>query len=226
MNMNYQATINDTVFNGLTINTGDGNLFCYTQILQDILERFNHMTQKHNKVLFIRFDLHFPVEYQSNGGNDEVSLLFKLLKENILRHGIDIQYVWVREQNNNKDMPHYHGILLLNGNKIQHYFPILEKVAEIWGRIIGSFTGGYVNYCNHDYQGQSSDNGIMIRRPSSLALGGELLKQQQEFNQSYQHCFAWASYLAKVNQKSCTPFGIRRFNSSRIPKPTLPVIII
>lgn len=214
---NYQVTTNNSVFNGLTINTGDGNLFCYTQILQDIFERFNHMTQKHNKVLFIRFDLHFPVDYHSNGGNDEVSLLFKLFKENLLRHCIDIQYVWVREQNTISEKPHYHGILLLNGNKVQNYFPILEKVSKTWGMVLRQNAVGCVNYCNN-YNGVPVDNGIMIRRPSSLVVGDELLRQQYEFNQAYQHCFAWASYLAKVNQKSSTPFGIRRFNSSRIPK--------
>lgn len=214
--MDYQATTNEATYQGLTINTGNGDFYCFTQILQDIFERFNYMTQKHNKVLFIRFDLHFPVGYIHDGGNTEVSLLFKLLKESLLRRGIDTQYVWVREQNFQNEVPHYHAILLLNGNKVQNYFPILAKVTKTWGRILGQNALGCVNYCNN-CNGVPVDNGIMIRRPSSLAVGDELLRQQQEYTFLYQHCFSWASYLAKINQKSFTPYGVRRFNSSRIP---------
>lgn len=217
--MKYYQTTNQDCFSGLSINNGCfGNLSCYSVILQDILYRFRLMTERHNKVLFVRFDLHFPDGHICEGFNQELSDFFKLFKEYYTRKGIDTHYIWVREQSKKNHRPHYHCVVLFDGNKIQKYYPVLEKAAEIWARVIGADGDGLVNFCNKDYDGRKVENGIMIYRPSSLATGERLYVQQRRYEEDYDKCFRWASYLAKVNQKKDTPFSARRYGVSRISK--------
>ncbi len=215
--MKYYQTTNQAYFNDLPINNGCfSNLECYSAILQDILNRFRLMTMRHNKVLFVRFDLHFPYGYECEGFNQELSEFFKLFKEFYTRKGIDTHYIWVREQSNSNNLPHYHCVVLFDGNKIQKYYPVLEKVVDIWARVIGADGNGLVNFCNKDYNGWKVENGIIIYRPSSLATGERLYEQKRRYAEDFEKCFKWASYLAKVNQKQDTPFSARRFGVSRI----------
>ncbi len=215
--MNYQSTTNESYFKGLPVNNGKScNLYNYEIILHKIKDTFDYMISKHNKVLFIRFDLHFPYGYQGDGTNKELSDFLRLFKEYYTRHGIDVHYIWVREQSETKSIPHYHCVVLFDGNKIQKYFSVLERASAVWSRIVGFTAEGLVNYCNRDYNGKRVENGIMIRRPSSIATGERLQELEAEFRSDYEKCFRWASYLAKVNQKSMTPYSVRRFGTSGV----------
>lgn len=217
--MKYRQTTTESNFNGLPINVGSfGNLPSYTDILHHILNHFSAMIWKHNKVLFVRFDLHFPYGYACVANNNEISNFIKLLKEYYTRHDIDSHYLWVREQSSTNNLPHYHIIALFDGNKIQKYYPVVERAGLIWSRIVRSDERGLVNYCDKDYQGIKVENGIMIRRPSSLSEGERLAEQQRKYEEDFNRCFKWASYLAKINQKQNIPSAVRRFGSSNIPK--------
>ena len=213
--MNYQTTTNAPDYRSFPINTGiNGKYYCFDIMLQKLLDGMRAMTQKHNKVLFIRFDLRFPQDYSIDVSNDKASHLFKILTERFDYRGIELLFGWVREQSREKHQ-HYHCILLLDGNKVQNYFPILEEVSRIWGYVLQCDPAGLVDYCNHDRNGTPVKNGIMIRRPSSKAVGEELARQQQKYNEDFARCFEWASYLAKVHQKANTPRGSRRFGFSQ-----------
>ncbi len=216
--MKYRQTTNEPDFNGLPINIGTyGKLECYTDVLHHILNRFSIMTWKHNKTLFVRFDTHFPYGYTCVGCNQEISDFVKLFKEYYSRHRIDCHYIWVREQSATNKLPHYHFVTLFDGNKIQKYYPVVERAADIWSRVVSSNEAGLVNYCDKDYENKKVENGIMIRRPSSLATGEKLHEEQIKYEEDFNRCFRWASYLAKVNQKQNTPPSVRRFGSSKIP---------
>ncbi|TWI61442.1 uncharacterized protein DUF3296 [Desulfobotulus alkaliphilus] len=198
-------------YHGHPVNNGStGTLATYPDLLEKTLHLMTHMTNKHNKVLFVRLDLHFPYASPDLDTTDNYALsaFLKLLKEYYTYHKIELHYIWVREQAALTQHPHYHCVFLLNGNRIQHAYSLLERATTIWHRVVGG-SAGLVHYCT------SGTNGIMIRRPSSLATGDTLAGQQAEYEQTFNHCFEWASYLAKVNQKQYTPGGVRRFGVSR-----------
>ncbi len=216
--INYHSRINTPVFMDLPINTGSGGqFFCYDIMLKKIYDLMTAMVSRHNKVLFIRFDLRFPKNYSTDISNDKVSLLVKNLKEFYTYHAIDIQSAWVREQSREKHQ-HYHCLVLMDGNKVQRYHPVLSHVSGVWGRILQCDPVGLVDYCNHDRSGNPVQNGIMIRRPSSKAVGEKLEKQTQQFQEDFARAFQWASYLCKENQKMNTPPNMRRFGVSQLTK--------
>lgn len=213
INMNGNGRIsNDNMYYNHPVNTGtDGNLNNKPDILKSIKEQMVVMCNKHNKVLFIRFDLRYPSGYGAiHGSSEHVSELFKRLVEKYQRLKIDTRYIWAREQKIVQNAQHYHCVLLMDGNKTYSYFYILQVVTEIWGRILGCDGRGLVDYCDRQC------NGIIIRRPSSKATGEDLMFQREEYNANFNRCFKWASYLAKDNQKAYTPYSMRSYGASRI----------
>ncbi|WP_179953451.1 YagK/YfjJ domain-containing protein [Desulfobotulus mexicanus] len=193
------------------INNGrHGTLATYPDLLKKILGVMTHMTTSHNKVLFVRMDLHYPHSteaQQGTIGNEALSKFLKLFKEHYTYNKIEMHYIWVREQSP-YSLPHYHCVFLLNGNKIQNTYGLMERANLLWHKIVGG-SGGLVHYCH-----SHTPNGIMIRRPSSTATGDTLAGQQVRYQETFSRCFEWASYLAKANQKQHTPSGVRRFGVS------------
>jgi len=199
--------------NSHPVNNGkQGDLTCNPDILKRTQDTINMMTNKHNKVLFVRFDAHYPSGYTKEPSSSHISDTFKRLSEDYQRKGIDTSYVWAREQPQEELPQHYHCALMLDGNKVQSHMPVVQKAEVVWGNTIESDSKGLVDYCNR--QG----NGIMIRRPSSEATGEKLLEQQQSYQEKLDQCHQWASYLAKENQKEGVPSNMRTFGSSRISK--------
>lgn len=221
--MNYLSTTNAAEFGNLQINTGEnGKFFCYTKMLEKLEIIFFRMIQRHNKVLFIRFDLRFPDDYSMDNSNDKVSRLFKILSENATYKKIDFQFLWAREQSREKHQ-HYHCILLIDGNKVQKYYPVLVFVSKIWGRLVQSDKDGLVHYCDQTRGGKQVKNGIMLRRPSEAADNHNYMIQKDKFFMDFEHAFNWGSYLCKENQKANIPFGMRRFGVSQEQKSPVPL---
>ena len=216
----YYSTTNVSNFEGFPINVGnDGQFLCYDMMLKRVYDLMMGMISRHNKILFIRFDLRFPNDYAPEHSNNAVSLLFKTFKEYYNYYGIDVQFAWFREQSKEKHQ-HYHCIVLMNGNKVLKYFPVLQYISEVWGRILQCDPNGLVDYCEWDRDGNPAQNGIMIRRPSSKALGEDLERQKQQFQKDFGRCFFWASYLCKENQKSNIPFRKKRYGTSQMKNPS------
>lgn len=214
--MNYKSVTSSPEFNGLPINNGNGHYDCYEMILQKIHERLTWMTNKHCRVLFIRFDLRFPRDHKTHGNNDEISRFFKIMKDNARNSGCEFHFVWVREQKDS-DTPHYHCVVLLNGSRVQNYRAFLGEVQRVWGMVLRCFDStGLVWTCEQDYNGNQVKNGIMIERPKQNVHGESFLEQNNLYNEALRACFYWSSYLAKTSQKDNTPFGVRRFNASQL----------
>jgi len=178
---------------------------CYQDILQRILDLLIFYISKHNKVLFIRFDVRFPSEQYNDISNQTFSKFLADFIKLYKRKGLDPVYVWVREQSREKHQ-HYHCILLLDGNKVQSYYHILQQAEDMWNRKCGVIQPGLINYCNKSRSGKFQSNGIMIRR------------NDDNFTDLFSQCFHWASYLAKTSTKNYAPFRTREFGSSRIPQ--------
>lgn len=214
--MHHKSTTNESEFRQLPINNGNnGEYFSYEIILQKIYERMMLMTNRHCRVLFIRFDLRFPINYMSNESNDEISHLFKIMKQNAYSRGIDLHFVWVREQSREKHQ-HYHCVVLLNGSLVGNYRRFLGEVQRVWGHVLNSDATGLVDWCDRDRTGLPVGNGIMIERPQQAATGASFHEQNELYNDTLRRCFKWASYLAKTNQKDNTPYKVRRFNASQL----------
>jgi len=208
--MTFNTITHAQTFNSLPINTGiNGEYSCYTQILEKLYKIMTYMTNKHCRVLFIRFDVRFPQWYRTTGENDEISHLFKMLKENSKNMGIDFQFLWAREQSQEKHQ-HYHCITILDGSRVRSYHRFLSVVTEAWGHVLGCEAVGLVDWCDRD------QNGIRIDRPQAQASPDTHAQQTQAFNQSFSACFYWGSYLAKENQKANTPKGVRRYGASQL----------
>ncbi len=198
--------ISNSNYYGLSIQADESKgQGCYTDILQRILDMLIYYISKHNKLLFIRFDVRFPAEYYNDRSNQIFSEFIADLIKFYKRAGLDPVYIWVREQSCEKHQ-HYHCILLLDGNKIQSYHHVLRQAEAMWNRKLGVEQLGLINFCNKSRYGELQSNGIMLRR------------NDENFSDVFNKCFHWASYLAKTATKDYAPLGIREFGSSRIPK--------
>lgn len=211
-----QKVIYADSYRGYRVNNGQrGEYGNYPCVLDSIHERLSWMTDRHCKVLFIRFDVRFPSWFHTDGGNSEISRLFKTLSERYAYNRTTFHYVWVREQSREKHQ-HYHCIAMLDGNKVQNYRGLHRDVSLIWGNILGSDPTGLIDYCNKDRNGFSVENGIMLRRPSGRVAGENLAEQRAAFEDAYERCIYWGSYLAKENQKMNTPRRMRNYGASAI----------
>ena len=95
-------------------------------------------------------------------------------------HRVDPQILWT-EENNVSSAPHYHFILLVNGNAKNDYKALLRNtVNPLWKKTINSDNDGLVDYCD-----KNGPNGLMITRSSPR-------RSDTDQQMSYQ-----ASYLAK-----------------------------
>lgn len=178
---------------------------CEIDILARIDALLSFMMQKHSKVLFIRFDVRFPryVNFQND------NLLFSEFMANFIKYltrkDLDPEYVWVREQDSSNNQ-HYHCILLLNGHKVQNYYPVLQKADALWSNLLGVPCQGLVHFCDTRPDGSRQKNGLMIRRDKHAQEGLE------------DQCFQWGSYLAKTATKDANLYNTRSVGNSRIPQ--------
>ena len=103
-------------------------------IYKQVLLRFNSQLDIaysiHKRLLIYRFDLHL-----NNPSNDNkiVSRFLNRAKQRLKRnYGLDkIGYLWVREKENAKNQ-HYHLVLLLDGDKINHPSKLTKTLRMMW----------------------------------------------------------------------------------------------
>lgn len=196
----------ENTFNGLSIQADIAKGYaCYVDILQKLYDLIMSYISRHNKVLFVRFDVRFPQSLRPDPSNMTFQRFIADLAKFCSREGYDPDYLWVREGREQCNQ-HYHCLLLLNGNHIQSTFKVVEKAQEVWNRKLKVNYQGLIYDCNRAIKYNRQSNGIMLRRndPNLFA--------------TLAHCFHWASYLAKVNTKDASPYRVRDFGSSRIPQ--------
>jgi hypothetical protein len=179
---------------------------CHGEILERLMQLFNHVTVDHCDVVFMRFDVRLP---QFGIYPQDNSLIMKFTADFITyltRKKLDPHYLWVREQKSS-ERPHWHFCVLWNRKWVQSIYKPLKKAEEIWARKLkfGDLRegAGLIDYCLKDKFGNPQQNGLMIRRNSA------------DFQEMYNRCFQWGSYLAKASQKSMN-HGYRTFGCSRL----------
>ena len=186
----------------------------YAKINDKFDERLDYMTDKHNKVTFFRFDVHFPEGFPHDGTNKDISTLFKRVKEPLTKAGNELHYVWCREQKTSEN-PHYHVAGLGNGNLTQRAGGILQDVSDNWKDITGSPKDGLIDHCNR-YQGKRVPTQIRIDRPSSAKEGEELIELRRQFEEKKEEARKRAHYLGKDDQKGNVPSRVREYGASQV----------
>lgn len=172
-----------------------------------LTELLDHMTDKHSKVLPVRFDLEYPEDMTAPQSNRDISRCMAKICQKYSRQGLDPHYFWTREQNDSHN-PHYHCILLLNGNKVRSFHHVYETSASLWGSTIGSEQKGLVHHCttykDEDGNERFGDNGTLLCRTDP------------DFKEKFQKVHHHHSYLAKENTKAAPKDGLRDFGMSQI----------
>jgi len=150
------------------------------------------MLSHHNKVIVVRFDLHCE-KYTS--GNTELSRFTCKVRKRLYSHYkcTRFGYLWVREQERSKSQ-HYHVMLIIDANKIQHPSALLGWLQERWS--VRGHPRPYVpKHCFYK-----------INRGDDEAFG-----------EAFYRC----SYLAKARGKGYGSLGANNYSGSRV-KPGLP----
>ena len=187
-------------------------------ILLRIMQILQWMTTNNPRLLFVRTEVKFPQGYFHDGYNRELSALLHHLTEHYKYHQISFAYLWVREQSGS-EVPHYHLIFLLDGNKTRDGRGVQNEAAKAWGGIVGMT--GYD--CVRLDWSEIEESGVRIRRPAGCSEGEKLANEREAFNTALLAALKWASYLAKTRTKGVALKGIREFGSSRIPKDAGPL---
>ena len=169
-------------FNGKPVNNHNGKFTLNNDILNRLDKLFSYSINKHNKVFFVRFDVTFPEGFNSTKPNQLISNFTESLIRCFKRKKYDPYYLWVREQNDSNH-PHYHYVMLLDGNKIQYANTVWFKAEKLWNKQLDIPLNykGLIHYCNQ------FSSGLMLYRNNPDSL-----------NQA----FKWASYLAKNDSKN------------------------
>lgn len=176
------------------------------EIIATLEAMFSFYTNQHSKCLVIRFDVHYPSGYPYAYSNTDISNCIAYVIKQYKRQGLDPYYMWVREQHKSS-FPHYHCLLLLDGQKVMSYRHVFTIVERAWSNALGGYpVSGCVHHCVDPSNVDA--NGKMIRR--DMSPENYAIRCQEVFDQ--------VSYLAKSYTKATDNDGMRNFGSSRFPK--------
>jgi hypothetical protein len=183
----------------------------YLNILEAIRLRMNDMIDRHCKVFGVLFGLNLPWGSGIVPDNHHVEAFMGDFCEYLRGLGIDYHYVVVREQVAPDAQPHWHGFLLMDGNRTWSFYGgHLEEAKRIWGTALGGVEGrGRVDVSRWD-------EAFSPTYPYVGNGGVMMMRNDPRFEQAYQLLFERASYLGKVITKQFTPKSLRKFSSSHL----------
>lgn len=164
------------------------NLGCYREVLEALYFELTNFLSHHSRLLFLRLDVKV---YHYSKDNRKLSYFLRQLKRNLKSYfGLTrVGYLWVRELSK-KDRQHYHLILLLDGNTVQHP----KNVINI-----------------------SEDIAYKCDMPCPFTPKNCYLRLSRNDTENFGRAMYRGSYMAKTRSKQCKK-GIRSFGSSNITK--------
>lgn len=181
---------------------------------RNIRKLLDDMTSRHRRVLPVRVDFTFPQDYRHDGRNTEIRNLHKRMGQHYRDQGVEARYHTVREQKSSEN-PHYHSLLLVDGDRVRSPESVQECCKRIWKDIVNDDRDGLVDYCVHK-PGQPVDPLPMINRPSSKATDSEFVAQQREFEAAKDNVLLRANYQNKTETKGKAPHRIRELFTSQV----------
>jgi hypothetical protein len=222
MTITYQPT-----YNNLTINTNKERRHgCDTVILDRLDDQFNHMIERHSKVLQVRLDLRYPQDHSVEPQQGDFHRFCKNFKRNLernyplveegkvrskkihfknedipsIKHQVDPHITLVLEKHTTENHPHAHVVVHVNGNAKKSPYGIQQRAVREWNTVLGT-TGntGLVDFCDRE-----NTCSYIIDRNSP------------DFETIRNQAFHQASYLAKMRGKEDRNKGSWRVIGSRI----------
>ena len=169
------------------INTGKNKHSCFTNILDTMHAQMQAMLSHHNKIIVVRVDLHCE---KYTPCNIELSRFMCKVRKRLYSHYkcTRFGYLWVREQERSKSQ-HYHVMLIIDANKIQHPSALLGWLQVRWS--VRGHPRPYVpKHCFYK-----------INRGDEKAFG-----------EAFYRC----SYMAKVRGKGYGGLGANNYSGSRV----------
>ena len=202
--MNRSFIITSNEYRNLSLLKYDGPGAGYHKVILDrIIDRLEFMQQRHSQVLAVHLIVRYPESIIAPENNDCFQYFIEEYRRFLALSGFDPHYIWVRERHNSPN-PHYHLLLLLNGNEIR-YYRSPDRANQLWYFVlqrnfsISIPTSGLIHIVPAEY----GDYGVMLRR------GDEAIKRW---------AVQWFSYFAKLNTKGDAGRGVREFGSSILRK--------
>jgi len=180
---------------------------CHTEILDKALNVLTDATDDHNKIIFFRFDLHYPKGHDTPVDNRDIKRFTDTYKKVLEREGLDPRILWTREKAKSVRQ-HYHCATMLDGSKAKSPQYHLDRAERCWNSVVGvpEDAQGYVHRCYRDWDGMPQKNAVMLRRGA------------EDFDKNFDDCFRRMSYLAKEKSKGSIPKGVRQFGGSETTK--------
>jgi hypothetical protein len=192
-------------YHGMPISPNSAAYGCHEEILERLFKLMVFSTLKHSRVLFVRFDVHLPVEGNYPADNQLFTRFMDSFITNRSSAGLDPFYLWVREESTTGHQ-HWHCLVLFQGNRSRAINEHLLVAERLWAKAINrSDASGLIDHCLVEYNDGWLANGAMIMRNNA------------DFQAVFSDCFRRASYLAKTKTKGNAPDGVREFSSSRLP---------
>lgn len=159
-------------------------------------------TSQYSKTIVMRFDLRFPRAYITNNSSRYISTFMKLYIQHLSRKGLSPAYCWVREEGCKSSNPHYHCMILLDGNRTQRYYQHIQLAKAIWGSVLDTDNKGLVHDCTRDWRGDKQENGIILRSDDPI------------YEERIETVIRQALYMAKEHTKGLYNDGYRDYGMS------------
>ena len=194
-----------------------------TDILDAITQRIEDGLTHHSNILTVPLVIRYPESVRAEisthweeprepGRHYRSNPCFNYFIE-IYRKSINskekklLHYVWVMEKKYSLN-PHYHLVLILNGNLMRYFAIPPVEVTEMWRRALA---------CFHGYIG----TGVGLIHVSAGAYGDMVMKHGYMLHRGntemLHHVLRHYSYFAKVNTKPDTPH-VRCFGASKLDR--------
>ena len=183
----------------------------YLPILDAIHVRMQDMLDRHCRVFGALLGLNLPWDSGRVPHNRHVQAFFDAYSRYLKGRGIDYHYVWVREQPAADAQPHFHCLVLFDGNKTWSFYPgHLDTASRLWASALGVERGdGLVHLCTWH---EAMDPDI----PYVGNGGVMMLRNSPDCDQAYQLLSHRASYISKFITKEFTPPNLRKFSASHL----------
>ena len=189
-NLVYAATLN-----GLPINAdANKNLGCHLEILTALESVLRSMLQRHSRIFVTMLTVRLP-EVHDGPYN------FSVFLESFIRHERhyygDVKYVWRVECNPGTVHPHWHVVLVYDGNRTRSAWKHQQNAMEYWEHTLGTDAAGLIH---------------VTRTRSPLSCGDGFMIPRGEMD-NFRDCFHFCSYIAKVGN-NMLPENTRAFGRS------------
>ena len=195
----------ESTFMGFDILRSNNNdLGTYMSSMKKIIKEVDRMINKHNKILFTRFDIRVPQDVPIQDPKKCFTRIGESLKRDIVAstknspHDVDLIMFKSEEQTKESTNPHAHYFVMCNGNVIQNAYKITEAANRHAKRIFDTDKDGLVHRSN-----ALGEKGLLAR------------KDDKDFHKNVQKAVLSASYLSKVKGKQNTKKGTQRLTVSR-----------